>query len=72
MKILKEGKIPDPELPWWVGKKHKCTHCRSEIEFELRDLVRESAAKDMRGKRWLAFNCPFCAATQEHTEVFMR
>lgn len=72
MKILKEGKIPEPPKPWWVGQKHKCSNCGTEIEFELGDRVRESADRDMRGKRWLVFDCPFCRATQEHTEVFMR
>jgi hypothetical protein len=72
MKILKDGKIPEPPKPWWVGKQHKCSFCQAEIEFEQGDNITEQATRTLRGRRWFVFKCPFCYSSQEHQEVIYR
>ena len=72
MKILKEGKIPEPPQPWWVGKHHKCSHCRTEIEFEVQDKITEHVEKALNGRRWFTFSCPFCGKLQDHIQITMR
>lgn len=72
MKILKEGKIPEPPKPWWVGEIHKCSYCSTEVKFENGDPVNISSQRQPNGKHWLTYECPFCKNTEIHQEIIYR
>jgi hypothetical protein len=46
MKIITYGKIPAPEVAWWVGQTVECPNCKLRAELELGDKVRVSVFKN--------------------------
>lgn len=37
MEIIKEGKLPGPQLPWWAGVICNCLKCHAAFKLELSD-----------------------------------
>lgn len=41
MKVLNEGKVPEPPKPWWIGKSIRCQCCGFRGQLEEGDLNTE-------------------------------
>ena len=53
MRIIKQGTARE----WWVDKVGTCSYCRSEIQVEMGDKVRETSDRD---GLMASFDCPSC------------
>lgn len=53
MKIIKPGKIPDPNI--WMGTCHYC-----KCEFECTDSEKETYDDPREQQGWVTARCPTC------------
>lgn len=64
MKILMQGKLPDPKLltPWWVDKKIRCKNCFTVFQLEAKDnFATEKVLKYAKCMdEYLYLHCPYC------------
>jgi uncharacterized protein (DUF2225 family) len=73
MKIISEGKIPPPQLPWWANQKIKCPHCSTVFQIETeKDIIASGADRKPNGKQWVSIQCPICHSGIVHEEITMR
>lgn len=72
MKIIAQGKIPEPPKPWWVGRRESCSNCKAEIELEDGDKVEEIIEKRPNGKTFAEVDCPTCGCKIAHEKKTMR
>lgn len=63
MKILEEGKIPDPPKPFWVGMVLICGSCKTKIELEVGDRVYSVGERKMGANQLWMTTCPLCKGT---------
>jgi ssDNA-binding Zn-finger/Zn-ribbon topoisomerase 1 len=68
MKITKQGEIPKPKVPIWVGLKVSCANCDTEFILEQSDWdkvilhqARQFLSLNNLGKRpYIKVDCPVC------------
>lgn len=67
MKILREGTIPEPQPPWWVGLTIECLRCGATFQLEDDDAVITMTERHPNGRSIATINCPTCGnpATRE-------
>lgn len=69
MKTIRQGKIPPPEKPWWVGKQLTCRKCGIVVELEEADEVQTNQERRPGGKREVKIPCPLCKSYMNHEET---
>ena len=78
MKTIKEGVIPKPALPFWVGLVLTCGHCGHQVELEEGDKPhvvtprgKSSVAHLLRGAKAVITvdQCPTCNKAITHTHT---
>lgn len=62
MKILKQGKLPEPPQNWWLGKKFACKNCGCQFEMEKGDHPNNDPI--------FTIACPTCKVTLRVTRPF--
>lgn len=67
MKILKEGTIPEPQPPWWVGEVIACGNCKAQVDLEIDDepdapnsFSYNSITRTSTISGFLKSRCPIC------------
>lgn len=64
MKLLKHGKLPEPETPWWVDVVVECPKCGAKMQLDELDATSTSvtiyAERTPGGRQWLSITCLEC------------